>query len=66
MQIKSAMLNSEFLDNNEKEQKKENYIENELEFLTNKFQNEAPAELINRENKREIEYKYMEFYLEHL
>ena len=28
--IKSAMLNSEFLDNNEKEQKKENYIENEL------------------------------------
>lgn len=57
--IKSAMLNSEFLDNNEKEQKKENYIENELEFLTNKFQNEAPAELINRENKREIEYKYI-------
>lgn len=57
--IKSAMLNSEFLDNNEKEQKKENYIENELEFLTNKFQNEALAELINRENKREIEYKYI-------
>ena len=57
--IRSAMLNSEFLDNNEKEQKKENYIENELEFLTNKFQNEAPAELINRENKREIEYKYI-------
>ena len=57
--IKSAMLNSEFLDNNEKEQKKENYIENELEFLTNKFQNEAPVELINRENKREIEYKYI-------
>ena len=57
--IKSAMLNIEFLDNNEKEQKKENYIENELEFLTNKFQNEAPAELINRENKREIEYKYI-------
>ncbi len=57
--IKSAMLNSEFLDNNEKEQKKENYIENELEFLTNKFQNEAPAELINRENKRKIEYKYI-------
>lgn len=57
--IKSAMLNSEFLDNNKKEQKKENYIENELEFLTNKFQNEAPAELINRENKREIEYKYI-------
>ena len=57
--IKSAMLNSEFLDNNEKEQKKENYIENELEFLTNKFQNEAPVELINRENKRVIEYKYI-------
>ena len=56
--IKSAMLNSEFLDNNEKEQKKENYIENELQFLTNRFKNETPAELINRENKREIEYKY--------
>ena len=57
--IKSAMLNSEFLDNNEKEQKKENYIENELQFLTNRFKNETPAELINRENKREIEYKYI-------
>ncbi len=57
--IKSSMLNGEFLDNDEKEQKKENYIENELEFLTNKFKNDTPAELINRENKREIEYKYI-------
>ena len=57
--IKSSLLNSEFLDNNEKEQKKETYIENELEFLTNQFKNEAPVELINRENKREIEYKYI-------
>ena len=57
--IKSSMLNSEFLDNNEKEQKKETYIENELEFLTNQFKNEVPVELINRENKREIEYKYI-------
>ena len=57
--IKSSMLNGEFLDNNENEQKKENYIENELEFLTNKFKNDAPVELINRENKREIEYKYI-------
>ena len=57
--IKSSMLNGEFLDNDEKEQKKETYIENELEFLTNKFKNEAPVELINRENKREIEYKYI-------
>ena len=57
--IKSSMLNSEFLDNNEEEQKKENYIENELEFLTNKFKNDSPVELINRENKREIEYKYI-------
>jgi DNA mismatch repair ATPase MutL len=32
--IKSAMLNSEFLDNNEKEQKKENYIENELQIIS--------------------------------
>ena len=57
--IKSSMLNGEFLDNDEKEQKKENYIENELEFLTNKFKNDTPVELINRENKREIEYKYI-------
>ena len=57
--IKSSMLNGEFLDNDEKEQKKETYIENELEFLTNKFKNDAPVELINRENKREIEYKYV-------
>ena len=57
--IKSSMLNGEFLDNDEKEQKKENYIENELEFLTNKFKNDAPVELINRENQREIEYKYV-------
>ena len=57
--IKSSMLNGEFLDNDEKEQKKENYIENELEFLTNKFKNDKPVELINRENKREIEYKYI-------
>ena len=57
--IKSSMLNGEFLDNDEKEQKKETYIENELEFLTNKFKNDAPVELINREIQREIEYKYV-------
>ena len=57
--IKSSMLNGEFLDNDEKEQKKEIYIENELEFLTNKFKNDTPVELINRENQREIEYKYV-------
>ena len=57
--IKSSMLNGEFLDNDEKEQKKENYIENELEFLTNKFKNDTPVELINRENQRAIEYKYV-------
>ena len=57
--IKSSMLNGEFLDNDEKEQKKETYIENELEFLTNKFKNDAPVELINRENQREIEYTYV-------
>lgn len=57
--IKSSMLNGEFLDNDEKEQKKETYIENELEFLTNKFKNDTPVELINREIQREIEYKYV-------
>lgn len=64
--IKSAMLKSEFLDNSgetqkedEEEQKREKYIENELEFLTNRTETKAPVELINRENEREIEYQYV-------
>ena len=64
--IKSAMLKSEFLDNSgetqkeeKEEQKREKYIENELEFLTNRTETKAQVELINRENKREIEYQYV-------
>lgn len=64
--IKSAMLKSEFLNNSgetqkedEEEQKREKYIENELEFLTNRTETKAPVELINRENEREIEYQYV-------
>ena len=64
--IKSSMLKSEFLDNSgetqkedEEEQKREKYIENELEFLTNRSETKVPVELINRENEREIEYQYV-------
>ena len=64
--IKSAMLKSEFLDNSgetqkedEEEQKREKYIENELEFLTNRSETKVPVELINRESEREIEYQYV-------
>ena len=64
--IKSAMLKSEFLDNSgetqkeeKEEQKREKYIENELEFLTNRVETKAPVELINRESEREIEYQYV-------
>ena len=64
--IKSAMLKSEFLDNSgetqkedEEEQKREKYIENELEFLTNRSETKTPVELINRESEREIEYQYV-------
>ena len=35
--IKSTMLDKEFLGNNEKEEHKENYVENEYNFLTNHF-----------------------------
>lgn len=35
--VKNSMLNKDFLGNNEIEAKKESYIENEFEFLTNHF-----------------------------
>lgn len=67
--IKNSILNKEFLGNNEIEKKKENYIENEFEFLTNHFnknkkeklilENNLGQELINRESKRNIDYKYI-------
>lgn len=67
--IKNSMLNKEFLGNNEIEEKKQNYIENEFKFLTNHFNknekeklaldNNLKQELINRESKRNIDYKYI-------
>lgn len=81
--VKNSMLNKDFLGNNEIEAKKESYIENEFEFLTNHFSkdenNESDKsklwnnnnelkeiteenkkqELIKRETKRKIDYKYI-------
>ena len=81
--VKNSMLNKDFLGNNEIEAKKESYIENEFEFLTNHFSkdennesdkskllnnnNESKEiteenkkqELIKRETKRKIDYKYI-------
>ncbi|CDA15801.1 dNA mismatch repair protein MutL [Clostridium sp. CAG:571] len=81
--VKNSMLNKDFLGNNEIEAKKEIYIENEFEFLTNHFSkdednesdkskiwnnnNESKEiteenkkqELIKRETKRKIDYKYI-------
>ena len=68
--IKSALLNKEFLGDNSKEQfqSKTNYINNEYSFLTNHFglkkdnyseKIKSDIELINRENDRKIEYKFV-------
>lgn len=96
--IKSAMLDKEFLGNNEKEENKEKYIQNEFKFLTNHFiekeksiikqdipinsqilnnnikqianvnlntkkdlfsNNLEDRKIINREEKRNINYKYI-------
>lgn len=67
--IKSSLLNKEFLGNSENEDDKEEYIENEFKFLTNYIntnnksviytQNAPKIALINRDNARNIEYKYI-------
>lgn len=68
--IKNALLNKEFLGEQvqEEKSKKDNYINNEFNFLTNHFgKNQDFAysqkikndiELINRENERKINYKF--------
>ena len=61
--IKEAMLNSEFLGNKEKTNKSQ-YVENEYEFLVNQPKKEETKpednlEIIKREAKRHIEYKYI-------
>ena len=65
--IKNALLNKDFLGNSEIENKKEEYIENEYSFLTNHFEesnnlvkkDEVNKELIIRENKRNVNYRYI-------
>jgi DNA mismatch repair protein MutL len=64
--IKSTMLSKEFLGNNEIEEKQE-YIEKEYNFITNHFikstsivpSNEITKPIIERENKRKIDYKFI-------
>ena len=69
--IKNAMLNSEFLGNNDIQDIKKEYIDSEYDFVTNKLeetkninsnlsQNTSNImESIEREEKRNIEYKYL-------
>ena len=67
--IKEALLNKEFLGNNEIENNKQEYIDNELNFLTNYMktnnnsvvftQNAPKIALINRDKTRNIEYKFI-------
>ena len=67
--IKSAMLNKEFLGNSEDEIKKQEYVKNEYNFVTNHFQKPltefsnrkiySQVELINREKVRNVEYKFI-------
>ena len=67
--IKSSLLNSEFLGNNEIETNNKEYIKNEYNFATNNYKNLKPLanginmtenkELRKRENSRKIEYKYL-------
>ena len=72
--IKEGLLSSEFLGNSQTE-KREKYVANELSFLTNHFSKdgeqetiqvkeedtryETADELIRREEKRKIDYKYL-------
>lgn len=58
--IKNAILSEQFLGNTENEIDHEKYIENELEFVTNKL--EKPKEeydLTQRHEKRHIDYKFI-------
>lgn len=67
--IKGALLNKEFLGNNENEDNKEEYINNEFKFLTNYMntnknavvytQDSPGIALINRDSTRKVEYKFI-------
>lgn len=62
--IKSSLLKSDFLGDDSKNIK-ENYVQNEYEFLTNNMANttkneeEKSPEIIKREEARKINYKYI-------
>ena len=56
--IKGAMVNNEFLGNIEKTNVEE-YVDNEYNFLQNRSEELPQEELINRTEKREVEYKYI-------
>lgn len=67
--IKSAILSKDFLGNSEEENNKKEYVENEYNFLTNHFTQEKlnlntyskvqdEENLINREEKRKVNYVY--------
>ena len=63
--MKNAMLNKEFMGNKEIDQEKKDYINSEYNYYTNNFVKnekvevqEAP-ELIEREQERKINYKYL-------
>ncbi len=47
--IKGALLNKEFLGNNELENNKTSYIENELKFLTNHYNNKEETSKLNND-----------------
>ena len=56
--VKNAMLNASFLGNTEETEKKE-YINDEYKFLHDDYENLAQKELIKREEKRKIDYKFI-------
>lgn len=68
--IKGAILNKSFLGNEETSSKQENYVSDEYKFTTDYFENKKLGtkivenekysnELIKRENKRNVDYKFI-------
>lgn len=51
--IKSTMLKFEFLGNNENEEHNEEYIQNELDFLTNEFSEKTEYSFKNKFSNQE-------------
>ena len=57
--IKESLLNYNFLGNDQKEIQKENYVENEYQFLNNKTNIKQEKEEITRDITRDVDYKYI-------